>query len=78
LYNRTDTMLALWAAFGLCARAKVPLRGAMTVWIGEIADKLLKYAVDDVPRARELVADEVLGTKNESGGPSPCKAYSTT
>lgn len=75
LYNRTGNMLALWAAFGLCARAKVPLPDEMIARIGEIADKLLKYAADDVPRARELVADEVLGTKNESGGPSPFTAY---
>jgi hypothetical protein len=75
LYNRTGNMLALWAAFGLCARSKSPLPDEMIARIGEIADKLLKYAVDDVPRARELIADEVLGTKNESGGPSPFRAY---
>ena len=75
LYNRTGNMLALWAAFGLCARAKVPVPSEMIARIGEIADKLVKYAVDEIPRARELVADEVLGTKNESGGLSPFKAY---
>jgi hypothetical protein len=75
LYNRTGNMLALWAAFGLCARAKVPLPEEMIDRIGEIADKLLRYTVDDVPRARELVADDVLGTKNESGGRSPFQEY---
>ena len=75
LYNRTGNMLALWAAFGLCARAKVPLPDEMIARIGEIADKLLKYAANEVPRARELIADDVLGTKNESGGQSPFKAY---
>jgi hypothetical protein len=75
LYNQTGNMLALWAAFGLCARAKVPLPDEMIARVGEIADKLLKYTDDDVPRARVLVADAVLGTKNESGGQSLFKAY---
>jgi len=75
LYNQTGNMLALWAAFGLCARAKVPLPDEMIARVGEIADKLLKYTDDDVPRARVLVADAVLGTKNEAGGPSLFKAY---
>jgi hypothetical protein len=75
LYNQTGNMLALWAAFGLCARAKVPLSDEMIARVGEIADKLLKYTNDDVPRARELVADAVLCTKNESGGQSLFEAY---
>jgi hypothetical protein len=75
LYNRTGNMLALWAAFGLCARAKVPLPEEIIDRVGKIADKLLKYATDEIPRARELVADDVLGTKNESGGQSPFVAY---
>ena len=75
LYHRTGNMLALWAAFGLCARAKVPLPDELIARLGEIADKLLKYAVDDVPRARVLVADAVLGTRNESGGQSLFEDY---
>lgn len=75
LYNQTGNMLALWAAFGLCARAKVPLPDEMIARVGEIADKLLKYTNDDVPRARQLVADAVLGTKNETGGQSLFEAY---
>lgn len=75
LYNRTGNMLALWAAFGLCARAEVPLPKQIIDRVGKIADKLLKYATDETPRARELVADDVLGTKNESGGQSPFIAY---
>lgn len=75
LYNRTGNMLALWAAFGLCTRAKVPLPQEIIERVGKIADQLLKYAADEVPRARELVADDVLGTKNESGGQSPFIAY---
>lgn len=75
LYNRTGNMLALWAAFRLCARAQVPLPDEMIARVGAIADKLVKYAATEVPRARELIADDVLGTKNESGGPSPFRAY---
>lgn len=68
LYNQTGNMLALWAVVGICAREKLPLPDGVIDRLGEIGDKLFHYAVDDVPRVRQLVADLVLGTRKEKGG----------
>jgi hypothetical protein len=68
-------MLALWAVVGICARKGLPLPPGLRSRFLKIANKLLQHAANDTPRARELVADIVLDTKNESGGPSPFNEY---
>ncbi len=68
LYNQTGNMLALWAVVGICAREALPLPDGVIDRLGEIGNRLVQYAVDDVPRARQLVADLVLGTHKEKGG----------
>ena len=75
LYNRTGNMLALWAVVGICARKGLPLPPGVRSRILKISNTLLRYAADDTPRARELVADLVLDTCKESGGDSPFEKY---
>lgn len=68
LYNQIGNMLALWAVVGICAREKLPLPDGVIDRLGEIGDEFVRYAVDEVPRARGKVADLVLGTSKEKGG----------
>ncbi|MGQ0686564.1 hypothetical protein [Bradyrhizobium sp.] len=75
LYNRTGNMLALWAVVGICARKGLPLPPGVRSRVLKIASKLLKHADDNTLRARELVADIVLGTRNASSGPSVFNEY---
>jgi len=76
-YNRTGNALALWAAFGVCLQHDRPLPDGMKQFFRKIADKLLQYSADAEPQARDLVADLVLETRNERGGPSVFERYAT-
>jgi len=76
-YNRTGNALALWAAFRVCLQHDRPLPDGMKQFFRKIADKLLQYSADAVPQARDLVADLVLETMNERGGPSVFVRYAT-
>lgn len=76
-YNRTGNALALWAAFGVCLQHDRPVPDGMKAFFRKIADKLLQYSDEAVPQARDLVADLVLGTRNERGGPSVFERYKT-
>jgi hypothetical protein len=49
----------------------------MKQFFRKIADGLLRYSADAVPQARDLVADLVLETMNERGGPSVFERYAT-
>jgi hypothetical protein len=76
-YNGTGNALALWAAFRVCLQHDRPLPDGMKQFFRKIADELLRYSDDAVPQARGLVADLVLGTMNEPGGPSVFGRYAT-
>jgi hypothetical protein len=76
-YNRTGNALALWAAFRVCLEHDRPLPDGMKPFFWKIANTLLQYSDDAVPQARDLVADLVLGTRNERGGPSVFERYAT-
>lgn len=76
-YNRTGNALALWAAFGVCLQHDRPVPDRMKTFFQKIADTLLQYSDEAVPQARDLVADLVLGTRNERGGPSVFERYKT-
>jgi len=76
-YNRTGNALALWAAFRVCLQHDRPVPDGMKQFFRKIADKLLQYSADAVPQARDLVADLVLETMNERGGPSVFERYAT-
>ena len=76
-YNRTGNALALWAAFRVCLQHDRPVPDGMKQFFQKIADKLFRYSADAVPQARDLVADLVLGTRNERGGPSVFERYAT-
>ncbi len=76
-YNRTGNALALWAAFRVCLQHDRPLPDGMKQFFRKIADKLLQFSDDAVPQARDLVADLVLETQNEGGGPSVFERYKT-
>jgi len=58
-------MLALWAAFGVYARAKVPLPEEIIDRLVKIAGKVLKYAANEVPRGRHWCSTVEL---HRSGG----------
>ena len=75
LYNRSGNMLALWAVLGMCARAGVKLPEGVDERFATIAERLLRYAEEGEKRARESVADRVLGTRNVSGGRSVFQEY---
>jgi hypothetical protein len=76
-YNDTRNALALWAAFRVCLQHDRPVPDGIKQFFAEIADKLLQYSANAAPQARDLVADLVLGTKNEGGGPSVFERYAT-
>lgn len=75
LYNQTGNMLALWAVVGICARKGLPLPRGVRSRVLKISNTLLRYAAEDTPRARESVADLVLDTYKEIGGPSQFEQY---
>jgi hypothetical protein len=76
-YNRTGNALALWAAFRVCLQHDRPLPDGMKQFFQKITDELLRYSAEAVPQARGLVADLVLKTRNEGGGPSVFERYAT-
>lgn len=75
LYNQTGNMLALWAVVGICARKGLPLPRGVRSRVLKISNTLLRYAAEDTPRARESVADLVLDTYKDTGGPSQFEQY---
>ena len=76
-YNRTGNALALWAAFRDCLQNDCPLPDGIKEFFLNIANSLIRYSINSTPKARDLVADLVLGTKNEGGGPSIFNRYAT-
>lgn len=76
-YNRTGNMLALWAVLAICVQQGIKLPPDVGFKFAQIAERLLKYSKEEVVGARDLVADDVLGTKNESGGRSVFQNYAT-
>lgn len=75
LYNRSGNMLALWAVLGMCARAGVKLPEGVDERFATIAEQLLQDAEEGKKRARESVADRVLGTRKVKGGKSEFEKY---
>jgi hypothetical protein len=75
-YNLTGNMLALWAVLAICVReGGINLPPGVDFRFARVAEQLLQYSEEETLGARELVADLVLGTKNESGGSSVFKEY---
>jgi len=68
-------MLALWAVVGICARKRLPLPRGVGSRVLRIANTLLRYAIDETPRARALVPDLVLDTLSEPGRGTPFEKY---
>jgi len=75
IYNRSGNMLALWAVVGICARKDVKLPPGINDRFADLAERIVSHASTNVLGARELVADDVLGTKNEPGGRSVFQEY---
>jgi len=75
LYNRSGNMLALWAVLGMCARLGIRLPEGVDEMFATIAEQFLGYAEQGEKRARESVADKVLGTRNVIGGRSVFQEY---
>jgi hypothetical protein len=70
IYNKTGNYLALWSALGVCLRHRRPVPDGLAEYFEGFVEKLLKFSADDEKGARQYVADLVLGTKNQVGGPS--------
>jgi hypothetical protein len=70
IYNKTGNNLALWSALLVCLRHRRPVPDGLAQFFEGIAEKLLQFSADDEKGARQDVADLVLGTKNQGGGPS--------
>ena len=70
IYNKTGNTLALWSALLVCLRHRRPVPDGLAQFFEGIAEKLLQFSADDEKGARQHVADLVLGTKNQGGGPS--------
>jgi hypothetical protein len=75
IYNRSGNMLALWAVVGICARKDVKLPPGINDRFADLAERIVSHGSTNVLGARELVADDVLGTKNEPGGRSLFQEY---
>lgn len=75
LFNRSGNMLALWAVLGICARGGLKLPEGVDEKFAMIAEQLLHDATESKKRAREAVADRVLGTRNVTGGRSVFQEY---
>jgi hypothetical protein len=75
IYNWTGNALAAWSILGLCLKHGHPVPQPVSAFFSSIADKLIDYSTNDRPRARDDVADLVLGTKNSGGGPSIFQKY---
>lgn len=70
IYNKTGNTLALWSALLVCLRHRRPVPDGLAQYFEGIAEKLLQASADDKKGARQDVADLVLGTMNQAGGPS--------
>lgn len=70
IYNKTGNYLALWSALGVCLRHRRPVPDGLAEFFEGFVEKLLKFSADDEKGARQYVADLVLGTRNQGGGPS--------
>jgi hypothetical protein len=70
IYNNTGKTLALWSALLVCLRHRRPVPDEPAEVFEGMAEKLLQLSADDEKGARQLVADLVLGTRNQGGGPS--------
>jgi hypothetical protein len=70
IYNNTGNALALCSALLVCLRHRRPVPDGLAQYFEGIVEKLLQLSADDEKGARQDVADLVLGTKNQGGGPS--------
>ena len=67
--------MALWSALEICLRARRSIPEDVGQLFPDMAQRILRLAWDYIPRAREHVADIVLGTSVSGGGPSVFQDY---
>lgn len=75
IYNKTGNYLALWSALGVCLRHRRPVPDGLAQYFEGFVEELLQLSADDEKGARQYVADLVLGTRNQGGGPSVFQQY---
>jgi hypothetical protein len=75
IYNSTGNTLAAWSILQICIQHQRPLPEGIAIFFESMASKLLDYSATDRLGAREDVADIVLGTTNQGGGPSVFQQY---
>jgi hypothetical protein len=70
IYNKTGNYLALWSALGVCLQHRRRVPDGLAEYFEGFVEKLLKFSADDEKGPRQYVADLVLGTRSQGGGPS--------
>lgn len=67
-YNRDRNPLSLWIVLTICLENQIPVPEGVDDFFLNISRKLVGYARQGEPQARQFISDLVLGTTNEAGG----------